>query len=135
MVWQEVQPLKAMRVCMVMTALPPLLQTGASAAIERHTRHVQHIIQNSMLLHASSLAGKASGMFTCVAVTQKGQVYSGCAGELSCSCSFDGICKHLEAACSQQQFTHSMRSHAASQILQDGALIAIDQQHGICTFR
>lgn len=61
-------------------------------------------------------------------------MYSGCTGELSCSCDWPTICKHLQAACAVAPFTHSKRLDTAQAIVSRGGLRLTDEEAGLCEY-
>jgi hypothetical protein len=59
------------------------------------------------------------GLTSCLSQSQECVVYQGCIADASCTClaSRDDICKHLEAAASQQNLTTAMLEAAAVEII------------------
>jgi hypothetical protein len=78
----------------------------------------------------------AAHTFSCSSVSHRSQglMHGGCIGELSCSCPFTGVCKHLQAACELQPFTHSKRKETAEAIVSRGGLQLTDAEAGLCKY-
>lgn len=99
--------------------------------MDKHRRHVQYITDKGLLRMTSEHT------FACMSVTHQneGVMYSGCIGELSCSCEYTGVCKHLEAANQLQPFTHSTRQQAAGAIVSRAGVQLTDAETGLAEYK
>lgn len=77
-----------------------------------------------------------SHTFSCLSVTNGalGVVYGGCLGELSCSCPYEGVCKHLQAAARLRPLTHGLRMEAAQYIAEQQAVQLQDPAKGVAVY-
>jgi hypothetical protein len=111
-------------------AAAAVADTAARAALNRHNRHVEHIV-SQQLLHFDE-----SHTFSCLSVSYgaEGVVYSGGLGELSCSCPYEGVCKHLQAAAQMRPFMHGVRMEAAQYIAEKQAVQLHDAARGVAVY-
>ncbi|KAG5182502.1 hypothetical protein JKP88DRAFT_255926 [Tribonema minus] len=101
------------------------------SALERHEHQVRFIHSKGFVKPSVVHCDNMEGFFICKSAKDKNKIYSGCIGELHCTCpqAQRAACKHLEAAAMVLPFTHAASAKAAAALVDH--LVVKDLESGV----